>query len=297
MTLTLRGAPVAGAILASARAESEALERAGVIPTLAALRVGEREDDLAYERAILRACEKSGVALRRAALPAGAGADGAAEEIDRLNRDAAVHGILLFRPLPEQDARLCALVSPEKDVDGVTADSMAALYAASAEAGGRTAFTAPCTAEACVALLRHYGVPLAGRRVTVVGRSLVVGRPLAMLLLRENATVTIAHSRTEDLAAACREAEVVIAAAGKPGLLGAAELRPGQTVVDVGIHVLPDGSLCGDVRADEAPVRALTPVPGGVGPVTSALLCRHTVLAARACAAGRLSRRADEAPV
>lgn len=281
MALSLRGMPLARAIRKSARAESEALARRGVVPTLAVLRVGEREDDLAYERSILRSCEQSGVTLRRSALPADTGADAAEREIGRLNRDETVHGILLLRPLPAEDARLCALVRPEKDVDGVTPASMASLYAGG-EASGPDAFTAPCTAEACAALLKHYEIPLAGRRVTVVGRSLVVGRPLAMLLLREDATVTLAHSRTEDLAAVCRDADVVIAAAGKPGLLGAAHLRAGQTVVDVGIHALPDGSLCGDVRPREAEAlcAALTPVPGGVGPVTSALLCRHTVLAA-----------------
>ena len=237
MPILLKGAPAAKALTEQARKESDALRARGVTPTLAIVRVGEDGANLAYERGALKRCEQCGVEARRAALPQDAAQNELMDALAALNADAGVHGILLLRPLPPQfdEAAVCAAVAPEKDVDGVTTASMAAVYA-----GGGTGF-APCTAEACVALLKHYGVPLAGRRVVVVGRSLVIGRPASMLLLRENATVTVAHSRSQDLPALCREADVLVVAAGKPGLIGAEHLRPGQTVVDVGIHAAPDG--------------------------------------------------------
>ena len=279
MPILLKGAPAAKALTEKAREESDALRARGVTPTLAIVRVGARDDDLAYERAALKRCEQCGVDARCVALPEDAAQAELTDALAKLNADEGVHGILLLRPLPPQmdEAAVCALVAPEKDVDGVTAASMAAVYAL-----GGTGF-APCTAEACVALLKHYEIPLAGRRVVVVGRSLVIGRPASLLLLRENATVTVAHSRSEELPALCREADVLVVAAGKPGLIGAEHLRAGQTVVDVGIHAAPDGSLRGDVRFDEAEriVDALTPVPGGVGAVTTAVLCAHAIQAAK----------------
>lgn len=166
------------------------------------------------------------------------------------------------------------LLLPGKDVDGMTPGSLAGLLT------GQSGF-APCTAQACLELLDYYDVPLAGRRAVVVGRSLVVGQPVALLLQRRNATVTVCHTGTRDIPALCREADVLIAAAGRPGLITADCLRPGQTVLDVGVHPGPDGTLCGDVAAEAAALDvALTPVPGGVGSVTSAVLCKHTVQAA-----------------
>ena len=282
MAELLRGAPVAKAMTEALRERADALRARGVTPVLALVRVGEREDDLSYERGALKPCEQCGVEARRFLLPGDAPQEAVIETLRSLGADASVHGILLFRPLPAHmdDAAVCAAIAPEKDVDGVTAASMAALYAGAGANGGR-AF-APCTAEACVALLKHYGAELRGKRAVVIGRSLVIGKPLAMLLLAENATVTVAHSKSEDLAALCREADILVAAAGRVGLIGTEHLRAGQTVVDVGIHVLPDGALCGDVRASEAEpiVRALTPVPGGVGAVTTAVLCKHVIEAA-----------------
>lgn len=282
MAELLKGAPVVKAMTEALRPRAEALRARGVTPVLALVRVGEREDDIAYERGAVKRCEQCGVEARRFTLPAGAVQEALTERLRSLSADGSVHGILLFRPLPGHmdDAAVCAAIAPEKDVDGVTAASMAALYAGAGE--DRDRIFAPCTAEACVALLKHYGTELRGKRAVVVGRSLVIGKPLAMLLLAEDATVTVAHSRSEDLAAVCRDADVLIAAAGRAGLIGAEHVRAGQTVVDVGIHVLPDGTLCGDVRAAEAEpiVRALTPVPGGVGAVTTAVLCKHVIEAA-----------------
>lgn len=279
MAELLKGGPVVKALTESLRAEAESLARRGAPPCLAIVRVGERPDDLAYERAAEKRCEQTGVVPLRVALPAEVSQKSLIDSILRLNADDAIHGILLFRPLPAglDDAAVCAAVAPEKDVDGVTLSSMAAVYA------GRGEGFPPCTAEACLTLLRHYRVPLSGKRALVLGRSLVIGKPAALLLLSQNATVTIAHSRTENLPALCREADVLIAAAGRAGFLGAEHLRPGQTVLDVGIHETPEGGLCGDVRFDEAAavVDAITPVPGGVGAVTSTLLCAHVVESAK----------------
>ena len=279
MSKLLKGAPAAKELTERIRAESDALREKGVTPCLAIVRVGARDDDLAYERAALRRCEQCGVTARQVILPEEVSQETLLDALRSLSGDAAVHGILLLRPLPKRldDAYVCAAIAPEKDVDGVTGGSMAALYAGSG--GG----FAPCTAAACVALLKHHGVALEGKRVTVVGRSLVIGKPAAMLLLGENATVTVAHSRSENLPELCRAADILIVAAGKLGLIGAEHVRSGQTVVDVGIHAAPDGSLCGDVRFDEtAPVvDAITPVPGGVGAVTTAVLCEHVIQAAK----------------
>jgi len=278
MAELLKGAPVAAALTEAYRARAEALRARGVAPALAFMRVGAREDDLAYERAAHRRCEQIGIETRTLALPENAPQEELLDALRTLGGDASVHGLLLFRPLPEgfDEAAACAAIPPEKDVDGVSPASMAALYADAPEG------FAPCTAEACLALLRHYRVPLEGARALVIGRSLVIGKPAALLLLRENATVTVAHSRTRELGALCRAADVVLVAAGRAGLIGAEHLRSGQTVVDVGIHALPDGALCGDVRFAEAEplARAITPVPGGVGAVTAAVLCGHVLRAA-----------------
>lgn len=278
MAELLRGAPVAKAMTEALRERAGALRARGVTPTLALVRVGEREDDLSYERGAVKRCEQCGVEARRFTLPPDAAQETLIETLRSLSADASVHGVLLFRPLPGHmdDAAVRAAIAPEKDVDGVTAASMAALYA-----GAGDAF-APCTAEACVALLKHCGAEVRGKRAVVVGRSLVIGKPAAMLLLAEDASVTVAHSKSEDLAAVCREADILVVAAGRAGLIGAEHVRAGQTVVDVGIHVSPHGTLCGDVRAAEVEpiVRALTPVPGGVGAVTTAVLCKHVIEAA-----------------
>lgn len=278
MAELLRGAPAAKAIAERVRAEADALRSRGVTPGLALVRVGERDDDLTYERAALKRCEQCGIAARRVTLRADATQERLLAEIAALNADGSVHGILLLRPLPEgfDDAAVCAAVAPEKDVDGVTAASMAAIYSGTGDG------FAPCTAEGCLALLRHYGVPVDGRRVVVVGRSFVIGKPVSMLLLRENATVSIAHTHTQKLDALCRAADVLVVAAGSRGLIGAEHVRAGQTIIDVGIHALPDGSLCGDVRFDEAEpvVDAITPVPGGVGAMTTAILAEHVIKAA-----------------
>ena len=242
------------------------------------VRVGEREDDLSYERGVIARCGKVGVEVKQFLLPADASQDDLLKVIAEVNAEDTIHGCLLFRPLPKQfnDRTVRAALAPEKDIDGITDDSLAGVFT-NTDLG-----YAPCTAQACLEILKYYNIPLSGRRAVVVGRSLVVGKPAAMMLDRENATVTICNSRTQNLPAICKEADVVVVAMGKMGAVGADCLREGQTVVDVGIHVNEKGKLCGDVKFGEAEpvVDAITPVPGGVGTVTTSVLVGHVVQAA-----------------
>ncbi len=282
MAELLKGGPAAAAMNEKTAARAAALTARGICPTLAVVRVGERPDDLSYEKGVLACCAKVGVAVRQFLL----GADAAQEELlavlDQINRDGTIHGCLLFRPLPPQmdDKTVRATLAPEKDVDGITDASLAGVFT------GSGVGYAPCTAQACVEILDHYGIKLSGRRVTVVGRSLVVGKPAAMLLDRKNATVTLCNSRTRDLPALCRNAEVLVVAMGKQGAVGEGCFAPGQVVVDVGIHVGADGKLCGDVdfAAAGPVVGAITPVPGGVGAMTTSVLAAHVVDAAEKAA-------------
>ena len=278
MATILKGAPVVAAMNERSAALCEQLKTKGITPTLAVVRVGEREDDLSYERGVLTRCSKVGVEVKQFLLPADASQDDLLKVIAAINADNAIHGCLLFRPLPKQfnDRTVRAALAPEKDIDGITDGSLAGIFT-NTDLG-----YAPCTAQACLEILKYYSIPLSGRRAVVVGRSLVVGKPAAMMLDRENATVTICNSRTRDLPALCREADVVVVAMGKMGAVGADCLRKGQTVVDVGIHVTDEGRLCGDVKFDEAEpvVDAITPVPGGVGTVTTSVLVGHVVQAA-----------------
>ena len=279
MAELLKGLPVAKALTEELIEQVEALKKAGVTPTLAIVRVGERADDLSYERGATKRCETIGIAIRKYVL----GADCSQEElmavIDEVNRDDAIHGCLMFRPLPKTlgEAAACAALDPAKDVDCITEGSLFGVFA------NRKVGFPPCTAEACIQLLDYYGYELSGGRVTVVGRSLVIGKPVSMMLQARNATVTMCHTRTRDLAAECRKAEVLVVAAGHIGTVRADAVSEGQTVIDVGINWDEQaGKLCGDVAFDEAEpiVGAITPVPGGVGSVTTAVLAKHVVEAA-----------------
>ncbi|WP_079184564.1 bifunctional 5,10-methylenetetrahydrofolate dehydrogenase/5,10-methenyltetrahydrofolate cyclohydrolase [Streptomyces uncialis] len=252
-------------------------------PHLAVVTATADESSAWYVRSIARAAGKAGLDCTVVDLGPDAAAPALRIRLAELSADPAVHGIILQTPLPD-GARLDDLASaidPAKDVDGANPLSLGRL------AAGLPAF-APATAEAVVALLDHHGIALSGRRAVVVGRSTVVGKPLAHLLLDRDATVTVCHSRTADLAAVTRDAEVLIAAVGRPGLVTAAHVRPGAVVVDVGTNPTDDGGLVGDVHPDVAHVAgSLSPVPGGVGPVTTALLLRHTVDAAATAARTR----------
>ena len=278
MATILKGAPVVAAMNERNAALCEQLKAKGITPTLAVVRVGEREDDLSYERGVIARCGKVGVEVKQFLLPADASQDDLLKVIAEVNAEDTIHGCLLFRPLPKQfnDCTVRAALAPEKDIDGITDDSLAGVFT-NTDLG-----YAPCTAQACLEILKYYNIPLSGRRAVVVGRSLVVGKPAAMMLDRENATVTICNSRTQNLPAICKEADVVVVAMGKMGAVGADCLRESQTVVDVGIHVNEKGKLCGDVKFSEAEpvVDAITPVPGGVGTVTTSVLVGHVVQAA-----------------
>lgn len=278
MATILKGAPVVAAMNEANAARCAAMQEKGIVPTLAVVRVGARPDDLSYEKGVLTRCGKVGVAVKQFLLPEDAAQDALLEVIRQINADPSIHGCLLFRPLPRQfdDRAVRAALAPEKDIDGITDGSLAGVFTNTAIG------YPPCTAQACLEILKYYQVPLSGRRAVVVGRSLVVGKPAAMMLDRENATVTLCNSRTQALPALCKEADIVVVAMGRQGFIGSDCLHEGQVVVDVGIHVNAEGKLCGDVRFDEAEplVEAITPVPGGVGTVTTSVLVGHVVDAA-----------------
>lgn len=268
----LSGRELAARIRAETAQSAATLTERGRQPRLAVVTATGDEASAAYVRSLGNAAVKAGIAcdVHRAD-----SAGGVTAVLARLAGDPGVHGIILQTPLPAGASltELAAAIPPGKDVDGASPQSLGRLLA------GLRAYP-PATAEAVLALVDHYQVELAGRRAVVVGRSVVVGKPVAHLLLARNATVTICHSRTPDLAAVTREADVLVAAAGRAGLIGPGHLSPAATVIDVGTSVTADGKLAGDVDPAAAAVAgALTPVPGGVGPVTTALLLRNCVMA------------------
>ncbi|MEV7661600.1 bifunctional 5,10-methylenetetrahydrofolate dehydrogenase/5,10-methenyltetrahydrofolate cyclohydrolase [Paenarthrobacter sp. NPDC089316] len=277
-TQVLSGKQLAAHIQQQAREQSRLLENSGRHPVLAVVVATDDESTLWYVRSIERAAERLGIGCRIIDLGPEATEQVLASVLRDLSAEPSVNGIILQTPLPvgvKADS-LVSLIAPEKDIDGANPLSLGRL------AVGQPAF-APATAQAVVELLDHFQVPVAGRNVAVVGRSAVVGKPLALLLLERDATVTICHSKSGPLERYTQPADVVVVAAGRTGLLKGSHISPETVVVDVGTNVLPDGSLVGDV--DEASVTGvaagLTPVPGGVGSVTTALLLLHTVQAAR----------------
>ena len=278
-TQILKGAPVAAAMNETMKADTAALKEKGIVPTLAVLRVGARADDLSYERGAMKRAAAVGIEVRNVVLPEDVDSDTFFRTLEELNEDASVHGILMFRPLPKHldGEKARQMLVPSKDVDGCTDGSLAGVFT------NTSLGFAPCTAQAAMEILHYYGIPVSGLRAAVIGRSLVIGRPVAMMLMHENATVTVCHTRTKDVPAVTREADLVIAASGQMESVGREYLREGQIVIDVGIGWNEEKQkLCGDVRFEEAEglVSALTPVPGGVGSVTTAVLCRHVVDAA-----------------
>lgn len=278
MTRILKSKPVTDAIAADLAHRVERLHILGINPTLAIVRVGARPDDLSYERTAVKRAEALGLATRVFELPEGVSQEKLLLQLRRINADSNIHGCLVFRPLPEgmEDKLICDELAMHKDVDGVSTASLGAVFTDAKEG------FAPCTAEACIRALDHYEIPIEGKHVVVVGRSLVVGKPVAMLLLRRNASVTICHSRTKDLPEVMRTADIVICATGRARVFGAECFREGQTVLDVGINFDKDGKLCGDVDYEvvEPIVDAITPVPGGLGSVTTSVTMEHTVFAA-----------------
>ena len=274
--IALKGAPVSAKMKDEIGEQKKALS--GPAPKLGIVRVGERPDDLSYERGALKRMEKLGLAAESFVFPQDISHEAFEKEFLAINEDPAIDGILLLRPLPKQidEDKITRLIDPEKDLDGISPTNIAKVFS-----GDETGF-APCTAEAVIEVLKAYGIPIAGKRAVVVGRSMVVGRPLAMLLLKENATVTICHTKTRDLPEVCREGEILIAAAGKAKMLDKSFAGEDAVVIDVGINVDKEGNLCGDVDYDslEGTASMATPVPGGVGAVTTSVLAKHLVRAA-----------------
>lgn len=269
-----RGMPAVKAMAEEFKSRVAALKERGVYPKLAVVRVGEREDDIAYEKGIMKRFGAVEADVEAIKLPIDIDEASFEENIVRLNEDDSVHGILVFRPLPKQlsDDRLKQLIKPEKDVDSISMANAAKVFA-----GDKTGY-APCTAQAVMELLEHYKIDLTGKRVVIVGRSLVVGKPLAMLMLGKNATVTVCHTRTKNIAEECKRADILVACAGSAKMIKRNFTNPGQIVVDVGINFI-DGVMCGDVDYDDVAeqVAAITPVPGGVGTVTTSVLLKHTL--------------------
>lgn len=248
------------------------------VPKLAIVRIGERPDDMAYERGATKKLQSFGLGVQSYVFPQHITDRDFKREFEAINKDPHVAGILLLCPLPKQIVKsdIEKLIDPLKDVDGISPSNIAKVFA------GDSSGFAPCTAEAVMEVLRANDIRAAGKRVTIVGRSMVVGRPLSMLMLKENATVTICHTGTRDLEATCREAEILVAAAGRAGMIDSRYVGRGAVVVDVGINVDKNGKICGDVdlAAISAQASMATPVPGGVGAVTTAVLAKHLVYAA-----------------
>mgnify|MGYP002618904446 FL=1 len=279
MAKRLLGKEVTAALNERIKADAEALKAKGVNPTLCIIRVGENESDISYERGATKRCETLGVACEKILLPEDVSQEELLATIDKVNKNDQIHGVLLFRPLPKHldQSVIENALAPEKDVDCMTDLSMSGVFT-----GKKIGFP-PCTPQACMEILDHYGIDCTGKKAVVVGRSLVVGKPAAMMLIKKNATVTVCHTRTVDMPSVVREADIVIVAAGRAGVVDDTYLRAGQVVIDVGINVNAEGKLCGDVDFEKAEpiVEAITPVPGGVGSVTTSVLVGHVVEAAK----------------
>ncbi|MDO4554012.1 MAG: bifunctional 5,10-methylenetetrahydrofolate dehydrogenase/5,10-methenyltetrahydrofolate cyclohydrolase [Lachnospiraceae bacterium] len=278
MAKQLLGKEVTKALNDKIKDQVSALHQRGIDPTLAFIRVGERQDDISYERGAVKRCETLGVSYKKYLLPGDCTQQELMDTIADVNEDDNIHGVLMFRPLPKHldEEAVVAALRPEKDVDGITEGSMFGVFAGTDEG------FPPCTPQACMEILDHYGIDCTGKKAVVVGRSLVVGKPAAMMLLKKNATVTVCHTRTKDMPSVVKEADIVIVAAGRAGVVDGSYLSRGQVVIDVGINVNEEGKLCGDVNYDEAEkiVDMITPVPGGVGSVTTSVLVGHVVEAA-----------------
>ena len=280
MAELLKGKAVAAKLTETSREKAEQLREQGIVPTLAIVRLGENPSDLSYEKGALKRAEQTGIQVKQFVLPEDISQEALIAEIRKINAADGIQGVLMFRPLPKHidEKAVCETLDPAKDMDGITSGSMAGVFMDSSVG------YPPCTAKAVMEMLDYYGVELKGKKVTVFGRSLVIGKPVAMMLMREHATITICHSRTgaEDFAKAGKEADIVVAAIGRAKMIGADKLGEDQIIIDVGINVDENGKLCGDVDFDEAEPaeKSIKPVPGGVGGVTTAVLMKHVIEAA-----------------
>lgn len=274
----LKGLPVANAINEKLMEQVKSIE--GPLPHLAIIRVGERPDDCSYERGAVKKMDKVGVRCTTYTFDADIDNETFQAEFDKINENPDIDGILMLRPLPKQldEKQIENKIDPRKDLDGISPLNLAKVYA------GDESGYAPCTAEAVIEMLDYAGIDIKGKRVTVVGRSLVIGKPVFMLLMKRNATVTVCHTKTVDMEGTCRNAEILVAAAGAARMIKKDYVADGAVVIDVGINVDDEGNLCGDVDFDAiSDIAAIaTPVPGGVGSVTTSVLAKHLVKAAMA---------------
>ncbi len=289
MAKLLLGKEVTDALNANLQTRTAALREKGVEPMLAIVRVGEDPSDLSYEKGALKRAELVGVSVKQFILPADATKDMVLATIDEINADDKIHGVLMFRPLPKHlkadQNEICNRLDPKKDMDCMTHMSNAGVFEGLSDLG-----YAPCTPAACMEILDFYGIDCKGKNAVVIGRSLVVGKPAAMMLMGKNATVTVCHTRTVNTAEICRNADIIVSAAGVLNSLTKDFVRPGQVVIDVSINWDENkpnargglGGIAGDAKFDEVEpiVEAITPVPGGVGSVTTSVLMKHVVEAA-----------------
>ena len=269
----LKGKPVADSMQAALSEKAHELRKKGIIPKLCIIRVGERSDDIAYETGAVKKMTATGIEADRVILNASCTQEELEEVMKGKNSDEEVHGILMLRPLPAHldEKKITQMISPEKDVDCMNPATLAGIFEPS------EGFKTPCTPQAVIEMLRYYDIEMTGKKVAVLGRSSVIGKPVALLLLNENATVTICHSKTADLRETVREADIVISAMGRAKMIDGSYVREGATLIDVGINTDEDGKLCGDADFESAEkvAGAISPVPGGVGSVTTTILAKN----------------------
>lgn len=279
MGILIKGKPVADKIKEKLKKEVAELKEKGITPKLAIIRVGDDPGDMAYERGAIKTMVSVNIETDVRDLSKDISQDEFIKELKSINDDKSVHGILILRPLPDQldESVIKNVIAPEKDVDCFSPVNVAKVFE-----GDETGFP-PCTPSAVMEILKHYEIPLKGKNAVVIGRSMIVGKPAAMLLLKEHATVTICHSRTKDLPKVASGAELLVVGIGRAKMIDSSYIREGAVVIDVGINVDEDGKLCGDVDTDDCVDKAsmITPVPGGVGSVTTSILAKHVVKACK----------------
>lgn len=273
----IKGKPAADAISEELKEKVEFLKTKGICPKLAIVRVGADPSDLSYERGALKRCESIGIQYEVVEHPIDITEEDFISSLKELNLDISINGILIFRPLPKHlvEENIKSVIAPEKDVDCLSPVNVAKIME-----NDSTGF-APCTPTAVIEMLKYYNIPIKGKKAVVVGRSMVVGKPVSMLLLNENATVTICHSRTENLPGVCSKADILVAAIGKPKIIDSNYIKKGAVLIDVGINTDASGNICGDADTEDCIEKAemITPVPGGVGAVTTSILAKHTIKA------------------
>lgn len=275
MTILLKGLEVANTMTHTIQKEVDGFKEQGIYPKLAIVRVGESPSDLSYEKGALKRMEKCGIKTEVHVLSQEADQSEVIKIIKSANEDASVHGILMFRPLPKHmdETMIQEQISPEKDVDGMSMINFGKVMA------GEVDGFPPATPAAVMAILKHYQIEIKGKHCVIVGRSTVVGKPVAMMLLKENGTVTISHSKTENLKEVCRRADILVVAIGRGRMITKDYVKNGAVVIDVGINIDENNQLCGDVNEGDCMdiASALTPVPGGVGSVTTSILAAHVL--------------------